>query len=755
MGLLSKLLCTSCALAIAPVSAMAQDASSTSPQNAGMLGDIVVTARLRQESLQDVPVVITALDQKILTAFGVNDISKIATLTPSLTIETTGGSTPIGAITLRGISTSVATVSADQAINIVIDGVTVNHGLAMRAGLIDLEQVEVLKGPQALYFGKNASGGVISLRTADPTKDMFVQGRVAHEFNANETIGEVVVSGPITENLGIRVVGNYTTMRGWMHNRALGYVNDRTSPDGKDMFGRVTLRWQPAPSFDSRLKFSYGTHDGNGLPITQKIACGAIQFEPADDCTANKYFVTRDPTGTTPSDSYNILLSSLENNIHVNDQLALTTLTGFSRIGLKLNYNGVPADRGFIIPVSENLLVRNFSQEVRLATHLDGPFDAMVGVYFEDGHLRDDSRVIGLGFPGIHSEVDTRTISAFGQVTIRPMDTVELSGGARYVRDRKSYSGITTTGLATQGVPPSRTFDKVTPEFSISWKPSRDLTVFGAYKVGFKSGNYNVGSTPPPRLRAQSYSGETARGGEVGIKAALFDRTLRFNLAAYLYDYSDLQYATFDPATLSTLVRNAGGARVKGIESDVLWQVPGIEGFALRGAINYNKARFTNFFQDCNAVQLATRTCPLDLDGNGVNESQDLSGHPLTKAPDWSGSAGFAYDHAISDSLRVRLNGNATYSGAYQADDKQDPRGRQRAYWLFDLSAGVGAINDSWQLDLIGRNLSNKAYLLRASSPQPGTNVYAAGNPGDVIGPIGRLRQIMLQLTIRPTAFGR
>jgi iron complex outermembrane receptor protein len=752
MNLISKLLCASCAAAIFPVSALAQDNASTSAPDEGVFGDIVVTARMRQESLQDVPVVITALDKETLTAFGVNDISKIATLTPSLTIEATGGGTPVGAITLRGISTAVTTSSAEQAINIVVDGVTVNHGLAMRAGLIDVDQVEVLKGPQSLYFGKNASGGVISLRTADPTSDMFVQGRVAHEFNADETIGEIIVSGPITENLGIRVVGNYTTMRGWMRNRAIGPVADRTSPDGKDMFGRLTLRWQPTSSIDSRLKVSYGTHDGNGLALVQKSFCGAIRFEPADDCTVNKYFTTRDPVQGKPRDDYSIFLSTLENTIDVSDQISLTTLTGYSDIHLGLFYNGNAADVGFSAALGESLNVSTFSQEVRLATRLDGPFDMMVGAYFEDGHHEDDLQVLGLGVPGVHAEVDGRTISAFGQATIRPLATVELSGGARYTRDRKSYSGFITLGLPIQGVPPSRVFDKITPEFSASWKPSQDVTVFGAYKVGYKSGNYNIGAVPPVGLLSRSFEGETAKGGEVGIKASLFDRALRLNVAAYNYKYLDLQYSTFDPATLVVFVRNVGSARVKGIEGDFLWKVPGLEGFALRGAVNYNRARFGSFIQDCNAVQVASRTCPLDTDRNGVPESQSLSGRPLARAPNWSGSVGFAFDRDVGGSLHARLNGNATYSGSYESDDRLDPRGRQESYWLYDLSGGIGAANGAWQVDLIGRNLSNKAYVLRSSSPQPGTNFF--GGPGDVTGLIGRLRQIMLQLTIRPTAFG-
>jgi iron complex outermembrane receptor protein len=743
--------------------------------------EIIVTARLRAESLQDVPVVITALDKKTLDAFAVRDTQALATLTPSLVIEANPGSSGAGAITLRGVTTTTLSAASEQAVTTVIDGITLSNGLALKGGLIDLDQVEVLKGPQALYFGKNASGGVISLRSADPTKELFTQARYAREFNARENIAEVIVSGPLSETLGARLVGNFNNMDGYLNNKASGPVADRTKPDFRDLFGRATLLWRPSSDFDARFKISYADHKGHGPSANQFWVCRpGAPSNPADDCTLNDTIVKRDFPGKPPFDKFTLFITSLEMNYKPTEAVKLTSVTGYSKITQSFSDTALSTDTSLLINAEPRTNIYTLSQELRVATDMTGPFNAMVGVFFDKGRVAEDDRVllgfgnnvIGAAAPELSQAVESKSFSVFGQASYKFLEQFELSGGLRYIRDTKDYTGRTlntfTAGPVTfpiaplQIVPNHKVYTATTPEVTLSWKPSSDLTLFGAYKEGFKSGSIQIAAAANFEATLApkdiSYLPEHVKGFEAGIKARLFDRSLTLNLAAYNYKYTDLQFSTFDPATLSTLIKNVGASRIKGIEGDFTFRPAGIEGLTLRGAVNYNHARFIDFLQDCNATQIASKTCPFPRGLTGG--SQQLAGAQLIKAPDWSGSLGFGYDRELTSGLSFRLNGNITFSGKYNSDDRLDPRAVQKAYRLYDLSAGIRATDGGWELDLIGRNLGNTYYSDRGVAPVPGTNsaptATTLGNPGDVMTTIGRPRTILLQLTVRPSVlFGR
>ena len=193
-----------CLAALTPAAASAQDQTpSETPQSEASPFDIVVTARKRDEKLQDVPVIISAFNKQQLEAYGAGGIEDVAFLTPGFLVDE-GGGVGQGTITLRGITTGNLNLASDQAVSINIDGVQLSNADALRFGQYDLDQFELLKGPQALYFGKNSPGGIISLRTSDPTRDVFVEARSSYEFTGDETIGELTISGPITSTLGAR-----------------------------------------------------------------------------------------------------------------------------------------------------------------------------------------------------------------------------------------------------------------------------------------------------------------------------------------------------------------------------------------------------------------------------------------------------------------------------------------------------------------------------------------------------------------------
>lgn len=222
-----RLFATALALLLA-VPVFAQDAapaaSAPADADSGGLEEIIITARKREESLQDAPIQVTALSKERIQQFDATSLEKIAGLSPQLFVARTSNGS--GAqITMRGIGSSSTSIGLEQSVAVVLDGVYFGQGRVLNEGMFDLAQVEILKGPQALFFGKNATAGVISLTTAKPGDELEAIGRTYYEFEAQEVRAEAIVSGPITETLGGRVAVRWGRMYGGLFNNLSGPQN--------------------------------------------------------------------------------------------------------------------------------------------------------------------------------------------------------------------------------------------------------------------------------------------------------------------------------------------------------------------------------------------------------------------------------------------------------------------------------------------------------------------------------------------------
>ena len=291
---------------------------------------------------------------------------------------------------------------------------------------------------------------------------------------------------------------------------------------------------------------------------------------------------------------------------------------------------------------------------------------------------------------------------------------------------------------------------------------------FAAYKQGFVSGGFNssvTGSATLPTVPAdQSYRPEDVKGIEGGIKSTPFPG-FRFNVAGFRYIYNDIQLSTFDFSSgngVSTRTVNATKVRTQGLEVEMLWAPQGIRGLTLNTNLNYNDARYiADYFDGCNGMQISGRRAGCDFRAQlggavpiapGTGNAQNLKGFQLVRAPRWTGSAGFAYQGELSDGLKLALNGNAAYSSAYDAYVRYDPRARQQPFWILNAGIGLHASDKSWAVDLIGRNLTNRIFLTGSGGVLPlgGTS---ATSPGELQGPLSNPRTVMVQLTLRPSAF--
>lgn len=709
--------------------------------------DIIVMARKRSESILTVPVIATAITQEQLNDYAISGIDAIASRVTGLQIGNGVSQNGIQ-ISLRGVGAGVFNPAIDQPVSLNIDGVQMTSGNAFKLGMFDLAQVEVLKGPQSLFFGKNSPGGVVSLRTADPTSELELIGRVSYEFEAREKRVEAIASGPLSDSLGLRVAGYYSDSDGFFYNRAVGIlVLGSVTPRHKRFGGteeymlRGTALFQPTDRFTARLKVNYA-HSMNEGVSQQLVSCpdgtaslSGIPFLGGEDCKADRVVRSVDlslpaypivtQNGGTPFIAFDQGFGSLEMNYDVADDLTLTSLTGYAHIKQDSLYNAnFSTAAGPTLVVIDTFKRRDVTQELRLTSDFpDRPLNFMVGGFFQDGlvdYRYDLAGNTALQLPPLLSaaihKVDIRSISAFAQLLWRVVPELELAVGARWTNEKRRHraaDNITGTSAPVALAKPRISSSNISPELTVTYTPTEDLTIFAAYKHGFKSGSFDTTGVPLAGADT-SFKDEKVKGGEVGIKARLADRSLNVNLAGYYYRYSDLQVGAFvtDIASGSFGIKtiNAASAKVYGIDFDLRYTPPSIDDLVVTAAVNWNKARYIEFANaQCWGGQRLSDGCNQFPDPvTGFGNAQDLSGRELLRAPEWSATAAVDYSLPLTSDLRLQLGSSVLYSSSYATNFLLRPDMVQDSFFKVNARVALGPENEAWEVALIGNNLGNE-----------------------------------------------
>jgi iron complex outermembrane receptor protein len=796
---LRVLLASVCVVAIAATSVRAA---------ADELTEIIVTARKRQESILNVPVIETAIPQAQLERFQTQDLKDIQKLVPGLLLGRSVAS--VGTqVSLRGVGTSSLDAGIDQSVALNIDGLQLTQGLAYSAGLFDLAQVEVLKGPQALFYGKNSPGGVISLRTADPTNEFELIGRGGHEFVAPENRGELIISGPVTDTLRLRLATMYDQDDGYFRNRAVpqsgtGALAPRYdhTPYSKSFITRGTMLWTPSEQLDVRLKLNYAQDRIQEANELQLISCPdglapppsfPYQFIGNNDCKLDRNLsvVSMDPAafpgvrnGGMPFHNDTQNFGTLELNYHPQPDVTMTSTTGYYDLVTDTMLNGTESGFAATPLASFNHFTRrDFTQEFRANSEFDGPLNFTAGAFYQNGKLREYIDIGGntaLVFPGlgIHvpaviftdkETIDIKSYSVFAQGRYKIIPDLELAGGARWTHETRE---ITPYNLAT-GQPvfvslatPKLSSDNISPEVTLTYKPVETMTLFGSYKKGYKSGSFTV-TTPISNGADISFGDEKIQGGEVGVKTRLLDRRLSLDVAAYDYRYDGLQTSANQVAANGlTLVKtlNAGSADIYGVDLDAGYRPAWLEGFGVHSAINWNHARFKELnVVPCWGGQLISEGCNQILNpSTGRYTSQSLSGNPLVRAPDWQVNFGFDYELALSDQLALAFSSNSQYSSKYLTVLGNRADFYQKGFVKTDLTVALkSAKDDRWEVAVIGKNVGDKLTTSSCSNasvatgqillpPTIGGTTRNAAGVDELVCDIDRGREIWLRLMYKP-----
>jgi outer membrane receptor protein involved in Fe transport len=784
-----------------PFAACAQSASpesaqpDSSGQNGKALEEIVVTARRQSETLNRVPVAASAVTAATLANYNLTSLAGFATRVPGVSFEKTSGSSG-AALTIRGLGSGGVDSGQEQTVAVNIDGIQVSRGQIAQQSAFDLEQVEILKGPQALFFGKNSPGGVISLRAKGPTDKFEAHLKAGYEFYAQETYAEGVVSGPLSDTLSARLAVRGTSMRGYMHNDAMPMPNPFAGTPGlsdslpgaadhynnnRELLGRLTFKYQPSPQFTATLRlFGSMQKDNRGnngaAEITNCatpgstsyfVAPGFVLQDPNGDCRANAHQSAGDlpsleastERGFRDGRAYGQFRSGLASLTadYAAPGLNFTSVTGYLRYGWKSSSNATQSVYPYGGYSFQEDKFRQFSQELRVVSDFSGALNFSAGLYYEDTSSRSPlmaiiaplptdpatGRLIGFAREYFGSGV---AYSAFGQLRWNILEDVELAGGARWTRETRkvdignSYVHPLLAGsgiFRPVGMLGGKLSDSnISPEVTLSWHPMRNSTLYAAYKTGYKSGGFGAPSVVSPNyLTADDdrYQPEKARGGEIGVKLGLLDNRVRLTGAIYSYKLTNLQVSNFIASPPSQQTVNAGSSRTKGFEMEMALRATGQ--LTIASGISYSHARYISFDDaiSCYGGQSAAQGCK----ASGL---QDLSGAQLARAPDWSATASIDYGTPLSDTLKMGLSGAFRYASSYFTSDNHSPFTLQKSFATLDLTGRLSEIDGRWQVALIGRNVTNKRYKVFSLDATGGLG-------GDVTSVVARGRQIALELT--------
>lgn len=676
-------------------------------------GDIVVTAQRRSERLRDVPISITAATGEDLATAGVTNIRELGNIVPGLTFTTQG---TFAQPTVRGVQSSISVTGSETPIAIYVDGFYQANQVANIFDLPDVARVEVLKGPQGTLFGRNATGGAISIYTRDPeftpSGDFTVSDGIYFGGGA-KTSSEFTAKGFVTVPLAPDVLA--LSVSGY-YNKADGYlVNDRTGQGvGKieSYLGRAKLLAVPADGVRLVLTaFADRRHDDAAASAAPLNGNTIARFYPPALIPTVPYHVAselKDSVVPTRSKHRGV---TLRGEFGLGQVGTLTSLSGYS-FADSVTTSDIDGAFAPACPFPRCLLfninygpTRVYQQELSFASRKFGIFSFVAGAFYYHNTsesttnlnppLNPDGSLVDGGIGLVHSSVrvKTKAYAGFGELSADLTDRLHLIAGLRYSVEKKSGIGKRTLGGAAVpfgGLPTSK---KATPRLSVRYDVGDTANVYATYSRGFKSGVLDAqGFTNTPALP------ETLDSYEIGTKIG----GPRYSLtaAAFLYEYKDLQVQFFNGTR--TLLGNAANARLYGLDIDASAEVA--EGLKLRLAGSWLPyAKYRNF---TTAIAFPLPNKPTGLTQTVI----DASGHRLLKAAKLGGSFSADYSRE-TDWGKLELNGTLSYSSGYSWELTDRVRTGRYALLNGQIALTPGGNDARLRLALYGKNLTGRHYV--------------------------------------------
>lgn len=677
--------CTSLALCGPAYAQDSEELGAESNENV-----IVVTAQKREQDLQDVPISMSVVSGETLSDMGVQDFTQLDQYVPNFYVQATPGN---NSFYIRGIGSEPGNLAFEQTVGLFVDGIYGGHARQFQAPFLDVERVEVLRGPQGALVGKNTSAGAISVVSAKPTNYFTAEAEASYEFELNGLRTYGMVSGPVSDVVSARLAVQYDDTGGYIENLTLGGEDEVAR---ESFFARGSLLIDTGGPADLLIKVEGGSVDLVGTNVERILTADDPDLERST--TGFPGFVDKD------FDNTDTLNFSATANFEIGDH-TLTSITGYSSYNFekRLDSDFGPA------PAFASLFAEDFSQlsqEIRLASPVGGFIEYIAGGY---AHINDyeltQSTVVAFGpYKGGSERLfdqENTVLSLFGSATLNFTDALRVIGSLRWTYDKKtadqtrSKTGVVfPTWLATDLT--GRVVDKEwDPSVTVQYDVTPDVMIYATYGQGSKAGGFVAAQTTTTQAQFAILP-ESAETWEAGVKAIFMDGAARFNAAVYRTEISNLQVSSFDAVANGFITTNAGSAKSQGVEADGSIEVaPGI---SLNSSIAYLDAEYGTFIG---------APCPYTNPTCNV-ATNDANGQPLPRSPKWSGTLGFNVEQPISGDIDFIAGGVMSFRSSVFLDQTYNPVASQESYQKFDLRAGIRASDKSWEIALVGKNLTNE-----------------------------------------------
>lgn len=726
------------------------------------VGEVIVTAQRREQSLQDVPVSVAAISGEVFAERNITDFAELQQITPGLNFA--GANTPRGAgVSIRGVGTVTFSEGIEGSVGIVLDGVPIGRQGAGFTELVDLERVEILRGPQGTLFGKNASAGVINIVTKRPSAAPSAEGAFSYGENRDLKI-QGGVSGPLglDGDLRGRLSTSISSREGNVFDVSGTDYNDR-----EEVSIRGKLEWDATEDLNLLLSADYTARDVECCIWTTRSYGPAGLFNTGFNVIRQQQQlagVAAGPGNRKVALSGDIYQKQLVHGLvgEVNYSLGDFTLTSVTGYRTWVENDNNDADQTPLDLLDVNLgdiSQEQFTQELRLTTPTGGRFEGVAGLFYFDQTA--DTETLQRGSYGLYllnplvppslrfgraisQSVDTENFAVFGDITWNVTDRFRVFGGARYVNeqvdfrfDRRIAPNSLQFALGGPSYAPLSVRDSVeetawTYRAGLQYDLTPDVMVYATAARGFKGPGFNalVDLTVVRRVEP-----EIPTSYEAGIKAALFDDRLQLNAALFHTTFEDFQAQslTTTGTTLSFDIRNAGELETQGLEADFT-AVP-LEGLTLSGGFALIDAVYNDFEgAECYSGQFTLGTGCVQL-SPGVFV-QDLSGEELPGSPDLTYNLTARYERDLGGS---GLSGFGQLAYAWRDEtltaQDQDPRSLQESYGLLDGALGISDPDQGWTLTLFAKNITDENYAeLIFDTPFDSGSATALGGQSQFVG---------------------
>ena len=707
--------------------------ADSSSRMESLMEEVIVTSRKREESMQDAPLSVSAFSGDSLEARGLTNISEVGGITPNLTYQNNPqatGSSSVSTVYIRGVGQRDSLGTLDNGVGFYIDDVYIARTVGAVVDLLDVERIEVLRGPQGTLFGRNNVGGALALHSKKPSDEFggYVSAAIGVD-NEHKLRGTVNI--PLSDNL-------LTSFSGIWHQQD-GYVKRPAGGDlgNKDVSAlRANVLWLATDTIEVSFSADYSTEDNNGAPfklvgtdeadqastvlgnfvsfynnVTQGANCGYGTFGPFNNPNPlcyNDQWVSDENLGDAPTFSKtDVWGTKLGVTWDISDELTFKSITAYRDLDAEAARDS-DASPLLIVHFYDRFKADQFSQEFQLlGTAMDNKLDWITGAYYfdEKGYNRNELNFAIAHFDS-RNHTSSTSMAVFTQGTYHLTDSLDLTLGVRYTDEEKTFDPDQVVLDSNIGIPGgtmilplgknSRDTQETTPMANIAYNVNDDTMVYATYSEGFRSGGY-VQRIFPPRPDVVEFDPEYVKSYELGFKFNNSDGSLSLNGATFFMDYEDIQVRV--PAGVAQVEQNVGEAEISGAELELKWQ-PAASWFVEAG-VGYTHAKYTKIIIDVSA--------PPTADPNNPYEVIQLD-NEFDHVPEWSVNASLSKEFDLDNNglLLIRLSGN--YQSGYFNEPLNLAETAVPEIGIFDLTTVWTSRDETYSLRAGIKNFTDEEY---------------------------------------------